>query len=84
MSDFNKIFEHFLLKFVLEDISHKLSKQQYGGKKGVGTDYLMVTLIDRIRKLLDHPEKLIVILSSYDWKGAFDRFDPTEVAVKTI
>ena len=83
-SDFSKIFEHFLLEFVLEDISHKLSKQQYGGKKGVGTEHLMVTLIDRIRKLLDHPEKLIVILSSYDWKGAFDRFDPTEVAVKTI
>ena len=25
-----------------------------------------------------------LFLSSYDWKGAFDRLDPTEVAVKMI
>ena len=32
-SDYSKIFEHFLLEFVHEDISKKLSKRQYGGKK---------------------------------------------------
>ena len=34
--------------------------------------------------LLDNPEKLAVILSSYDWSGAFDRIDPTKFAVKMI
>ena len=73
-----------MLQFVLEDISEKLNVRQYGGKKGVGTEHLIVTLIDRIKKLLDHPDKLIVMLSSYDWKGAFDRIDPTKVAFKMI
>ena len=27
---------------------------------------------------------LHIILNSYDWSGAFDRLDPTEVAVKFI
>ena len=83
-SDYSKIFEHFLLEMVLEDISHKLSKKQYGGKKGTGTEHLLVTLIDRIRKLQDDPEKYAVVLNSYDWKGAFDRLDPTEVTLKLI
>ena len=44
----------------------------------------MVTLLDRIKKLMDDPEHLAVVLSSYDWKGAFDRIDPTTIAVKMI
>ena len=83
-SDFSKIFEHFLLQFIHEDISDKMNPRQYGGKKGVGTEHLVVTLIDRIKKLLDHPDKLVVFLSSYDWKGAFDKIDPTKVAQKMI
>ena len=83
-SDYSKMFEHFLLKFVQQDISDKLSKRQYGGRKGVGTEHLIVSMLDRIMKLLDDPEKMAVILSSYDWSGAFDRIDPTKFAVKMI
>ena len=32
-SDYSKIFEHFLVEFFHADISQKLSKRQYGGKK---------------------------------------------------
>ena len=73
-----------MLQFVLQDVSHKMSARQYGGKKGVGTEHLLVKLIDRIKKLLDDPNTPVVILSSYDWKGAFERIDPTEVALKMI
>ena len=83
-SDFSKIFEHFLLKFILSDISDKLSKTQYGGKKGVGTEHLLVSMIDTIRKYQDDPEHLSVVMNSYDWKSAFDKLDPTEVAIKCI
>ena len=83
-SDFSKIFEHFLLQFVLEAVSDKMSVRQYGGRRGVGTEHLLVTLIDRIKKLLDDPNTPVVLLSSYDWKGAFGRIDPTEVALKMI
>ena len=50
-SDYSKIYEHFLLEHILTDISHKLSVQQYGGKKGTGTEHLLVTMIDRIKQL---------------------------------
>ena len=43
-----------------------------------------MTLIDRISKLLEDLKIAVVILSSYDWKGAFERIDPTLVAVKII
>jgi hypothetical protein len=83
-SDYSKIFEYFLLKWILEDIEANLSKRQYGGRKGVGTEHLLVTLVDRIRLLQDDPENTAVVLSSYDWKGAFDRLDPTNVISKVI
>ena len=83
-SDYSKIFESFILEFILEDISHNLNKRQFGGKKGTGTEHLIVSLIDRIKQALDDPEKVAVILKSYDWSGAFDRLDPTKVAIKAI
>ena len=39
-SDFSKLFERFLKKWILEDISAKLDPAQYGNKKGTGTDQL--------------------------------------------
>ena len=50
----------------------------------MGTEHLIVKMIDRIKKLLDNPEMIAVILKSYDWKGAFDRLDPTLVTIKCI
>ena len=61
-----------------------MNKTQYGGKKGVGTEHLIVAMLGRIRKAQDDPEKIAVIMNSYDWKGAFDRLDPTKVTVKCI
>ena len=83
-SDYSKIFEAFILELIYEDISDKLSPRQYGGKKGIGAEHLIVTMIDQIRKYQDDPEKLAVILNSYDWSSAFDKLDPTIVAVKCI
>ena len=83
-SDYSKIFEHCLLDLINKDISHKLSKRQYGGKKGVGTEHLIISLIDQLRKYQDDPQKLAVGLNSYDWSAAFDKLDPTKVAVKCI
>ena len=47
-------------------ISEKLGKQQYGGKKGVGTEHLLITMIDRNKNVLDEPEKNMVVICSYD------------------
>ena len=83
-SDYSKAFEHILLKWINEDISKNLSKRQFGGKKGVGTEHLIIALVDKIKKALDNPECDAAILSSYDWSGAFDRVDPTLAAIKLV
>ena len=36
------------------------------GKTGVGTKHLIFSVINRIKMLLDDPEKMVVVLSSYD------------------
>ena len=69
---------------MLEDIGNNMNKRQYGGKKDVGTEHLIVTLIDSISKLPEDPKTAVVILLSYYWKGAFEKIDPTQVALKMI
>ena len=81
-SDFSKLFEGFLKDWILEDIGEKLDIGQYGGKKGIGTEHMIVCLLDRILKLLDkHPDRSAVVATCLDWAAAFDRQDPT-IAVK--
>ena len=59
-------------------------KDNMVGKKGVGTEHLIISLIDQLGKYQDDPQKLAVGLNSYDWSAAFDKLDPTKVAVKCI
>ena len=69
----------------MEDIYDKLDIGQYGGRKGTGTEHMIVCLLDRISKLLDqHPDKSAVIATSLDWAAAFDRQDPTIAIRKFI
>ena len=83
LSDFCKIYESFLKTWILEDISHNESFSQFGGKKGVGAEHMIVCMVDRILKLLDTPEgRALVISSQYDWENAFDRQDPTSTVKK--
>ena len=84
-SDFSKLFEGFLKDWIIEDIHDKLDIAQYGGRKGIGTEHMIVNLLDRILKLLDrHPNKSAVIAASLDWAAAFDRQDPTTAIKKFI
>ena len=84
-SDYNKLLEGFLKEFILQDIGGKIDLSQYGGKKGVGTEHMMVALVDRILNLLDsHPDKSAVILAGIDWANAFARGEPTTTLIKFI
>ena len=84
-SDFSKLFEGFLKDWIIEDIYSKLDIAQYGGRKGIGTEHMIVNLLDRILKQLDkHPNKSAVIAASLDWAAAFDRQDPTTAIKKFI
>ena len=73
-SDYSKLFEGFLKDWIVEDIYDKLDIGQFGGRKGTGTEHMIVCILDRILKLLDkHSDKSAVIAASLDWTAAFDR-----------
>ena len=81
-SDYSKVFEAFIKDWIMEDVSSKIDIGQFGGLSGVGTEHLIVCLMNRILQLLDtFPDKSAVIMTMLDWAAAFDRQDPT-IAVK--
>ena len=84
-SDFSKLFENILKDMILEDSERNFDQSQYGGRKGVGTEHMVVCYVDRILKLLDSTrQKSAVISSATDWVSAFDRIDPTILSTKLI
>ena len=84
-SDFNKVLEAVTKDFIVEDISLKLDPKQFGGKKGHGTEHMVVSLINRILYLLDNNStKSAVIKAGVDWSSAYERGDPTNTATKFI
>ena len=84
-SDYSKVYEGFIKDWIMEDISQNIDIGQFGGLPGIGTEHLIVCLLDRILKLLDrNTERSAVIMSSLDWSKAFDRQDPTLAIKKFI
>ena len=55
-----------------------MNLSQYGGRKGVGTEHMIVNRVDLILKLLDGPESSAVIKTCANWNDAFSRVDPTK------
>ena len=83
-SDFSKVYEGFLKDWIMEDISRNIDIGQFGGQKGMGTEHLIVCLVDRVLQLLDsNQDRSAVIASCVDWSAAFDRQDPT-MAIKNF
>ena len=84
-SDYSKLFEGFLKDWIMEDISANIDIGQFGGLPGIGTEHMIVCLLDRILKLLDrHPDRSAIIMTLLDWSAAFDRQDPTLAIKKFI
>ena len=71
--------------FILEDMLDSDSFSQFGGKKVIGAEHMLVCMVDRIFKLLETREgRAAVISSQYDWQNAFERQDPTKTIQKLI
>ena len=63
----HKLYEGFMKDWVMR-INNYLDIGQYGGPKGVGTEHMIVCLLDKILKLLDQqPDRSAVIAASMDW-----------------
>ena len=72
-SDYSKVFEGFLKDWIMEDVSGNIDIGQFGGQPGIGTEHMIVCLVDRILKLLDrNSDRSAVIMTSLDWSAAFD------------
>ena len=83
-SDYSKIFETFLRKWIIEDIDKKININQFAGRRGTGTEHLIIMMMDRVQSLLDKPGMSTVVATAIDWMGAFDRLDPTITIIKLI
>ena len=83
-SDYSKVFEGFLRDWITQDIGDKMDINQFAGKKGVGTEHLIVALMDRVLSLLDKPGMRAVIATAVDWASAFSRTDPTLTITKFV
>ena len=84
-SDYSKLFENILKDWLMEDLSPNIDQSQYGGKKGIGPEHMILSMVDRILKLLDSNKgKPAVIAAAADWANAFDRVDPTLATLNFI
>ena len=84
-SDYNELFEGFLKDIMIEDVLPNLDPKQYGGRKKIGTEHMVVALMDRVLSLLDnHNTKSAVLMAAADWMSAFERGDPTKTTIKLI
>ena len=45
-SDFSKLFENILKEFILKDAEKNFDPSQFGGRKGVGTEHMIVMLTE--------------------------------------
>ena len=69
-SDYSKLYEGYLKDWIMEDISPNLDIGQFGGQPGIGTEHMIVCMLDRILKLLDrNSDRSAVIMAGLDWSG---------------
>ena len=61
-SDYSKVFETFWRDWITEDIGEKIDINQFAGKKGVGTEHMLVAMMDRILGQLDQVGMRAVII----------------------
>ena len=67
------------------NISENIDIAQFGGQAGMGTEHMLVCLLDRVLQLLDrNQDRSAVIMALVDWKAAFDHQDPTLAIEKFI
>ena len=71
---FAKIFEDFVVDWILEDIRILNDKHQFGSLKGSSTTHYLVKLLDDIQKAVDFPKHSAALITT-DFSKAFDRID---------
>ena len=69
----SKIYEKFVVEWLLLHISDKLDIHQYGGRKGSSINHYMIDFISYILHNQELTEPLAVLAAMIDFKKAFNR-----------
>ena len=72
---FSKIFEGFIVDWLLPIISPYLDSSQFGGFKGVSTTHYLINFLDFTHGILDKNQPHAVIAALIDLSKAFNRVD---------
>ncbi|XP_071947377.1 uncharacterized protein [Antedon mediterranea] len=80
---FIRIFEHFLTKWLNEDLSTIIDKQQFGNVKGISTSHYLIGLLHYLLSGLEKPGHKARILA-VDFSKAFDRISHQVLISKMI
>ena len=70
---FSKVTEHFVVKWLVEFIGHKIDFRQYGGQKGNSVNHYLIELVNFILYCQDSHEQIAVLACLVDFKKAFNR-----------
>ena len=70
---FSKVVEHFVVKWLVEFIGHKIDFRQYGGQKGNSVNHYLIALVNFILYCQDSHEQIAVLACLVDFKKAFNR-----------
>ena len=80
---FSKVFEDFVVKWIMDDIKNSIDICQFGSLKGVSTTHCLVKLLDDIFKGTDRPQHSAVLVAT-DFSKAFDRVNHQIVVEKFL
>ena len=80
---FAKIFEDFVVEWILNDIILAIDSHQFGSLKGSSTTHCLVRFLDDIHTVLDKPANSAVVIAT-DFSKTFDRVDHNIVINKFI
>ena len=80
---FAKIFQDFVVKWIMNDIGNSLDNNQFGSLKGSSTTHCLVKLLNDVGRETDKLNRSGVIMAT-DFSKAFDRVNHLYVVEKFI
>ena len=79
----SKVFEDFVVTWIIEDVGKQIDNRQFGSLKGTSTTYCLLDLVHNWLSKMDNPGHYLRA-SFLDFSKAFDRIDHNVVITKLI
>ena len=79
----SKVFEDFVVTWIIEDVGEQIDNRQFGSLKGTSTTYCLLDLVHNWLSKMDNPGHYLRACF-LDFSKAFDRIDHNVVRTKLI